>query len=82
LIKCADFTKFLALIHLPFERENIYENISEMHLPIITVKRPDSRQKVRCYFLFQDVYAALTHMSSAEDVRDKELREMNMNNSL
>ena len=28
VIKCSDFIKFLAQITLPFEREDIYENIS------------------------------------------------------
>ena len=44
----------------------------QMYLPIIKVEDPKTGNSGN-YFLFQDVYAAITHMSSSENIRDKEL---------
>lgn len=34
------------------------------------------------YFLFSDVLAAITHISTEKNIREAELRKMNMKNKL
>lgn len=93
LIKINQLIRFLAKIRLPFDVEGNFHNlIGKMYLPIITLreletttenkKMTEEKWVINKYFLFQDVMSAITHISTEKNIREKELRKMNMKNQL
>jgi len=73
LIEVQDLIYFLCTIELPFKCDSIYMLIMKMYLPIVQIKPEVGQKRNQNYFLFSDVLAAITHISTEENIRDSEL---------
>ena len=82
MIKVRDLTRLLARIDLPFEAKSMRQAILRMYLPIIKIQKTeysDSKEGAEPtkesdnYYLFNDVLAAITHLSTEKNIRSKQM---------